>query len=628
MDIPEVLLEARRTLDSISEYFLLNDWEWESIQKKWYLRFSISINEEIELGKTTFWVAIVDQNFPKGDIEIYPDFEKGIDFTFPHQSNNGLESINTIWKSGKLCLDYPGLLDEKSPENEFILRWYMRRAVEWINDANKSELLKKGDYFELPQYNIQLGTTICYDEDSVSLSIWESREIKYGFVDLKKINDRSVYAATRYSDSSNRIVYEPVWGTYISSINLDVEIGAWILLDEMLRINCWQAPNTFEELKRAFQKQNIDLVEILKNLFPQFRDGKRHFLLIGFPIPLKFGEAVSSIVWEAFLLPKLSNGKNYDNGFRNNELGWIRNDFRNVVTNKLVLDWVKTENWNARNILNRGKYNTTVTKNRFLVIGAGSLSAFVCEQLIRNGVEDLTIIDSDSFIAGNLCRHVLTIGDISKSKSIALKEHLNIVNPHARVEAINDDFGEDRIAALNRYDVILDCSANADVLKLISKLNLKQNIKFISLSFGYNANQLYITSEQINSFSYEKYVNLFKDAILKENKEIPFEDFPWEGIGCWSPVFPAKTSDLMLAASTAVGIIADIFEKGITEDINLIYQKRFDENGFLIGYEPMREKQVGAEDSNRCSAEKFPSGHLEFSIKKITARLLCILKRN
>lgn len=591
MDVPETLLEARRTLDSIQEYSLINDWEWEPIQKKWYLRYSISINEEIQLNKKTFWVVTVDQDYPKGDIEVCPDFEKGICLTFPHQSNNGLESTNKIWRSGKLCLDFPGLSDVKPPEDEYILFWHIHRTVQWINGANKSELLKDGDYFELPQYNITFPTTIAYDEDSVSLAIWESHDIKHGFVELKKINEKSVYAIIRYSDKSNRSIYEPAWGTYISCINLDaVELGAWILLDDVLKINCWQAPNTFEELKIAFQIQNVDLVEILKDVFPRFRDGKRHFMLVGFPVPLKCGEEVSSIVWKAFLLPKLSKGKNYDAGFRNNELGWIRNDFKKVLTNNLVLEWSKTDNWNARNILNRGKYNTSLTQKRFFVIGAGSLSSFVCEQLVRNGVEDITIIDSDTFIAGNLCRHILTLKDISKNKAIGLKEHLNIINSHARIEAINDDFGEDSIATLTRYDVILDCSANADVLQLISKVNLKQNVKFISISFGYNANQLYITYEQADSFSYEKFVSIFKDAILEESKTIPFEDFPWEGIGCWSPVFPAKTSDVMLAAATSVGIITDILEKGITKNINLIYQKRYDEDGFLVGYEPIRKE--------------------------------------
>ena len=59
---------------------------------------------------------------------------------------------------------------------------------------------------------------------------------------------------------------------------------------------------------------------------------------------------------------------------------------------------------------------------------------------------------------------------------------------------------------------------------------------------------------------------------------------PWEGIGCWSPVFPAKTSDVMLAAATATEIITHFLRKGETPNKNFMYKKEYDEDGFLIGY--------------------------------------------
>lgn len=587
MDIPSALLSARRVLDGIQEYSLLNDWRWEPIQKKWYLKFSITIKEAINIDKVTYWVVTLDSVYPKGCIDVFPDAEKGICNTYPHQSNNGLVSENGIWKNGKLCLDEPKLSTVyKLRDDEYRLEWFILRTVQWIKKANRSELLENGDWFEMPQYNTTLPMTIAYDEDEVSSMIWESHEVTYGYVDLKKISDNFVYSIIRYQDLSKHTVYEPAWGNYIGKIKSEPShiIGAWILLKQLLVINNWQAPNTFEELKIAFQNQNMNLVEILGQLFPKFRDGKRHFLILGFPVPYKIGEKSSTIVWKALLLPKLSSGKKYANGFRNNELGWRKNDFNEILINKILLDWVRTDNWNANNILSRGKYDSSITRKKYVVIGAGTLSAFLCEQLVRNGVEDITIVDSDVFHAGNLSRHLLGIQDISKNKANALSDRLNLTNSHARIKAINDELKLDNTCIFNRMDVIIDCSANDEVLKIVSELRFRAKVMFFSISFGYKAEQLYIAAEQAEAFSYETFTDMFGDVIQEDIKKYRLEDIPWEGIGCWSPVFPAKTSDVMLAAATATEIITHFLMKGETTNKNFIYRKEYDEDGFLIGY--------------------------------------------
>jgi hypothetical protein len=589
VDIPSALLSARRVLDGIQEYTLLNDWRWEPIQKKWYLKFSITIEEAINIDQVTYWVVTLDSVYPKGCIDVYPDAEKGICNTYPHQSNNGLVSENGIWKSGKLCLDEPKFSTAPKPQDdEYRLEWFISRTVQWIKKANYSELLENGDWYELPQYNTTLSVTIAYDEDEVSAMIWESHDITYGYVDLKKINNMSVYSIIHYQDLTGHAVYKPVWGDFINDIKSETSsnIGAWILLNHLLVINNWQAPNTFEELKIAFQNQNRDLAEILIQLFPKFRDGKRHFLLFGFPVPYKVGEKPSTIVWKALLLPKLSYGKNYARGFRNNELGWRINDFKEILINKTLLDWVRTDNWNANNILNRGRYDSSITRKKYMVIGAGTLSAFVCEQLVRNGVEDLTIVDSDVFHAGNLSRHLLGIQDISKNKATALADRLNTTNSHARIKAINDELNMDNTSIFNKMEVIIDCSANDEVLKIISELSFRSKVMFFSISFGYKAEQLYITAGRAETFLYKTFADNFGNVIQEDTNKYKLEDMPWEGIGCWSPVFPAKTSDVMLAAATATEIITHFLRKGEIANKNFIYKKDYDEDGFLIGYRP------------------------------------------
>ena len=225
MDIPSALLSARRVLDGIQEYTLLNDWRWEPILNKWYLKFSITIEEAINIDKVTYWVVTLDSVYSKGCIDVFPDAKKGICNTYPHQSNNGLASKNGIWKNGKLCLDEPKFFTlSKQQDDECRLEWFILRTVQWIKKANNSELLENGDWFEMPQYNTTLPMTIAYDEDEVSSMIWESNDATYGYVDLKKISDNSVYTIISYQDLGKNIIYQPVWGNYIGKINQNLHI--------------------------------------------------------------------------------------------------------------------------------------------------------------------------------------------------------------------------------------------------------------------------------------------------------------------------------------------------------------------------------------------------------------------
>ena len=59
---------------------------------------------------------------------------------------------------------------------------------------------------------------------------------------------------------------------------------------------------------------------------------------------------------------------------------------------------------------------------------------------------------------------------------------------------------------------------------------------------------------------------------------------PWEGIGCWSPVFPALAPDVQLTASFATNILKELIEKDIDGKKFYIYEREIDEDGVLKGF--------------------------------------------
>lgn len=87
------------------------------------------------------------------------------------------------------------------------------------------------------------------------------------------------------------------------------ENALWIRLKEVPVINNWQVPTNLCQLKQICTNQGIDLLAILKSFAPKARDGRRHLLLVGFPIPAHIGEDSHEMTWQAIELPALSCGK-------------------------------------------------------------------------------------------------------------------------------------------------------------------------------------------------------------------------------------------------------------------------------------------------------------------------------
>lgn len=104
-------------------------------------------------------------------------------------------------------------------------------------------------------------------------------------------------------------------------------------------------------------------------------------------------------------------------GFRPNETGWWQNDILNHLAPSTELEWIESQNWSSRVISARGCYSSNISSKRFAIIGSGSLGATIAELLVRAGVTHLTCIDGDRLEIGNLCRHTLTMSDLTRQKA-------------------------------------------------------------------------------------------------------------------------------------------------------------------------------------------------------------------
>lgn len=592
--ILDKLNQARRALDSLSQVEIIDEWKYENELNIWYLHLNIAIED-----KTTYfpqisqWYIIVDSTYPKGKIKVYPDVKNSITVTLYHQANNSKIERNGLWRKGALCLEVntistfqsePYSVDER-------LLYHVKRAINWLELAAKGQLAADNEPFELPEFTLSnvLEMQFAFSEDIVTFMQWESTDCRYGIAELDVYKSKPfVYYVKQFKSLNGNIEHYTQWGKHLSKTNISPPINApWILLKQPPVINEWQAPETLGDLIDACNSQQIDVMNVLKNVVSTIRDGKRHLLLLGFPVPKTFGGEPEIVFWKALYLPVVSYGKKTANGFRTNQQGWWLRDKSEVLTRKTKLDWIISENWNQQEISQRGKMNDFLLRKKMLLVGAGCVGASVAETLVRSGIYNLTVVDSDIFEVGNLSRHVLNVGNIGELKELSLCSYLNSLNPHANVEVINDTLTIDEEfktnIALDKYDIIIDCTGENSVLDVFQKADFRKSHMIASISVGLGAKHLYMTIMSGTTFNFNSFYKLISPYIQSERDLFDDYNLPRNGIGCWHPTFPARSDDVWLAAATAVKAIENYIITKSEKTLSIVYEQR-ENDGIFEGY--------------------------------------------
>lgn len=601
--ILDKLNQARRALDSLSQVEIIDEWKFDNELNNWYLHLNIAIEY-----KTTYfpqisqWYIVVDSNYPKGKIKVYPDVKNSITVTLYHQANNSKIERNGLWRKGALCLEIntistfqsePYSVDER-------LLYHVKRAINWLELAAKGQLVADNEPFELPEFTLSnvLKMQFAFSEDIVTFMQWESTDCRCGIAELGVYKSKPlVYYVKQFKSLNGNIEHYTQWGKYLSKTNISHPITApWILLKQPPVINEWQVPETLGDLIDICNIQHIDVMNILKNVVSKIRDGKRHLLLLGFPVPKTFGGEPEIVFWKALYLPVVSYGKKTAKGFRTNQQGWWLRDKSEVLTRKTKLEWIISENWNQQEISQRGKMNDVLLRKKMLLVGAGCVGASVAEILVRSGVYNLTIVDSDIFEVGNLSRHVLNAGNIGELKELSLCNHLNSLNPHANIEVINDKLTIDEESktniALDKYDIIIDCTGENSVLDIFQNVDFRKRHIIVSISVGLGAKHLYMTIMSGNTFCFNSFYKLISPYIQSERDLFDDYNLPRNGIGCWHPTFPARSDDVWLVAATAVKAIENYIITKSEKTLSIVYEQKGND-GLFEGYILVDKKEDG-----------------------------------
>ena len=213
------------------------------------------------------------------------------------------------------------------------------------------------------------------------------------------------------------------------------------------------------------------------------------------------------------------------------------------------------------NLFGLDNLNKLKTKN-ILLIGIGGVGSFCFETLVRSGIENITVIDFDTYEESNLNRQLYALhSTIGMKKIDTALQRAKDINPKAKITIYDEFLNIDSNLDLKIYDYIIDaCDSVPAKVNIILKA-YKENIKIISsLGIGNRVKPEMIKistlkkslsdplGKKLNHYLVKKY-NFLEDIPVVKSDE--------------KPIKSSKVSSYVCVTSIAGILLADYVIKDI-----------------------------------------------------------------
>lgn len=595
-EAPKSIRVAFERLSAVPGVVLETCPEYNLIESSWavWLRLnSACLSDFVPIE--TRWVVFVDSIYPAGRIRFFPAQDGGLIYTFPHQDRNVESgSKQTAWRSGKPCLDSPSQRlgriaggPEPKGDAEQRLRWHVERCLNWLELAANDQLMVNDEPFEVPQCPFGLLNnrfTVIHDEGNDTWRAWADHIGRFGEIHWCSMPDfEKTIVAAEFFD---------VRGEQIRCCRRHIQagdkpwVGYWWLWPSPVVIPPWHAPGTWDELRRIGVSINVNVDEFIRWMANRASDKKTAIILIGYPIPKVWNGAPVEIHWQAILAPDVPAKIKPLSGFRANARGRNERLKRDIFSGRKQLSYLKTENWHPNRLQARGRFPSDINSRSVAVIGAGALGSSVSELLARGGFNDILIVDHDELEAGNLVRHTLTSADLGRNKATATAKRLQSAAPMSHITSHADWLprGDALRMLLEPFEIVLDCTGDDDVLLLLSEAWWPIPRYFLSASLGLAANRVFLFGTHSCSFPFETFNAALQPWLVAERSQWVAAGETLEGAGCWSPLFPARSDDVWLAAIATVKYLERVVGRRVSDGL-LVLEQRSDEG--IAGYHPI-----------------------------------------
>ncbi len=122
-----------------------------------------------------------------------------------------------------------------------------------------------------------------------------------------------------------------------------------------------------------------------------------------------------------------------------------------------------------------------IKRAKIFIAGLGGLGSISSYYLAAAGIGCLKIVDRDDVDLSNLNRQILhTTQDIGLPKTSSAEMKLRSLNPHVRIEAVQQEITAENIAGIvGDCSIIVDATDNMGTRKALSIASVKMKIPFI-----------------------------------------------------------------------------------------------------------------------------------------------------
>lgn len=124
-----------------------------------------------------------------------------------------------------------------------------------------------------------------------------------------------------------------------------------------------------------------------------------------------------------------------------------------------------------------------IKEKNILLIGLGGVGGYTFETLVRSGIENITVVDGDTFEESNLNRQVLSLkSTINKNKTDVAELRSKEINSNINIKKITKILTKENIYEINfnEFDYVIDACDTLEIKKEIIRICTKNNIRFIT----------------------------------------------------------------------------------------------------------------------------------------------------
>ena len=158
--------------------------------------------------------------------------------------------------------------------------------------------------------------------------------------------------------------------------------------------------------------------------------------------------------------------------------------------------------------------------SRVLLVGIGGVGGITLEMLVRSGIENIVVVDFDTFEESNLNRQILSLNsNVNRKKVEVAKKRVLDINPNCKINAITSKVDELFLDNLNlQFDYVLDACDDIKAKIALVKYAINNNIKIISCcGTGNRLKPELLTISNIWKTEYDPLAKKFRAELRKEN---------------------------------------------------------------------------------------------------------------